>query len=283
MLRASLTTLALVTASLSLTNSAFAQESNRNTVRSNLSKDGWSVVWGKNFTEADWARGTLAIAESVAAENPGPFLKWFGETVDENFSKIERNLKDVSKRDLQNWVVQSLKSKKIIRYKNFRIEAGFATYNRWKRVVYDEPRTRQVKKSLPFGGWTYVPEVYTARVEKQIPLPNWHQFYLRYQLVSGNTNSGGSSNNPPTTSNSNSRINYSLWNDTRSTVKFRLPSGRTYSLGAGQRGSYYFTGSTSNFKIHVLNTGKTYTLAGGRHKFWWMRTENRVAFDRNYQ
>ena len=46
--------------------------------------------------------------------------------------------------------------------RDLRIEAGFATYNRWQRVVYDEPRTRQKKVYGPLGSWTYVPEAYTV-------------------------------------------------------------------------------------------------------------------------
>jgi len=164
--------------------SARAEESNRNVVRANLEQGGWSVVWGKNFTEADWVRGLRAIAQSVAEENPGPFLEWFGQTLDENFSKIERNLRSVSRRDLERWILQSLKQKQIINYKGFLIEAGFATYDRWERVVYDEPRSRMEMRREPITGIeSEVPVFYTERVERRTNLPNWHQFYIRYRLV----------------------------------------------------------------------------------------------------
>jgi hypothetical protein len=160
---------------------ARAEESNRNEVRRNLS-NGWSMVWGKNFTEADWARGTAAIAESIASDNPGPFLQWFDENMNENLNKIQNNMPGVARSDLERWIEQSLKKKKIVVYKNLKIQAGFATYNRWQRVVYNEPRTGQRRISGPFGSWTYVPYIYTEQVERQIALPNWHQFYIRYQL-----------------------------------------------------------------------------------------------------
>jgi uncharacterized membrane protein YgcG len=183
-----------VLAILAISAVGWADDSNRNEVRSNLGKDGWRVIWGKNFTEADWGRATKAIAESVASENPGPFLAWFEQTINENFTKIERNLKDVTRRDLERWIVQSLRERKIIIYKGLRIDAGFATYNRWERVVYDEPRTRQVMRRDPITGIkTYVPEFYTERVEKRVPLPNWHQFYIRYQLIASGDSSSGSS------------------------------------------------------------------------------------------
>ncbi|MEX2168348.1 MAG: hypothetical protein WD851_03485 [Pirellulales bacterium] len=259
-----------------------AAESNRNEVRSNLDRGGWSVIWGKNFTEADWARGTKAIVESVAAENPGPFLQWFSQTVDENFAKIERNLKDVSRRDLDRWLVQSLKEKKVITYRGLQIEAGFATYNRWNVVTYDEPRSRKKKKSLPFGGWTYVTEFYTERVEKRVSLPNWHQFYIRYKLAANNQslggNSGTSGEGSPT-----GRIDYTLWNDTKEVVRFRLPTGKVYSLNPGEREKYYNTGNPDTLRIHVLNTDGKYRLENGNHKFWWKKDERRIAFDRNYK
>jgi len=170
---------------------ARAEHSNRNDVRADLEKDGWTVVWGKNFTEGDWIQGSEAIGESIVQENPGPFLRWFGQVMEENFNKIERNLQVATRQDVERWILQSLKEKAIITYNGFEIQAGFATYSRWERVVYDEPRTGQRRVRLyPGGPWTYVPYVYTERVEKEIPLPNWHQFYIRYKLLRAN-------NNPP--------------------------------------------------------------------------------------
>jgi hypothetical protein len=173
---------------------ANSEDSNRNDVRAKL-EDGWSVIYGKNFTEADWAQGVAAIAESIASDSPSSFLRWFGDEMNDNLTKIQRNLSDVAMSDLQRWIVQSLKQKTVIQYKGLRLEAGFATYNRWQRLVYDEPRTGQQKVSGPFGTWTYVPYVYTARVEKKIPLPNWNQFYLRYRLVPVNNGGSGSASN----------------------------------------------------------------------------------------
>ena len=124
---------------LSFTGRASAQDSNRNEVRANLEKDGWTVVWGKNFTEADWALGTKAIAESIVARSPAPFLAWFDAVLQQNFTKIQQNLKGVAKADLERWLLQSLESKSIVTYKGFKIQAGFATYNREKRVIVEVP------------------------------------------------------------------------------------------------------------------------------------------------
>lgn len=151
-----------------------AEDSNRNDVRADKEKDGWTVVWGKNFTEGDWIKGTKAIAESVAAENPGPFLAWFEQTLEENFTKVLKNLDGVARKDLERWLVESLKGKKLVSYKGLKIEAGFATYNRWERVVVEVPDGVE---------WQGIKsKVKMKKIEKKIPLPNWHQFYVRYKL-----------------------------------------------------------------------------------------------------
>ena len=77
------------------------------------------------------------------------------------------------------------------------------------------------------------------------------------------------------------RIEYSIWNDTGRTVRFRLPSGRNYRLGPGERGRYHNTGT--NLQILVHNSGRRYTLRSGAHKFWWNRRAGRIGFDQNYR
>lgn len=148
---------------------AFAESSNRNKVRSKLSQ-GWQVVWGHNFTEGDWVEGLGAISTSVAAENPGPFLKWFNGKVEQNWVKINQNFPDISKQFFKQMLVQSLREKKVIFYKNLDLDAGFATYDRWKRVVYHEPRTRRC-------GWRKLSICpYTAKVEKKSTFPTGINF-----------------------------------------------------------------------------------------------------------
>ncbi len=267
--------------------SARAEDSNRNEVRANLEKDGWRVVWGKNFTEADWARGTKAIVESVASENPGPFLAWFEATLQENLDKIQSNLKGVTRADLDRWIVQSLKSKRPIAYKGLVIEAGFATYDRWQRVVYDEPRTRMEMRREPITGIkTKVPVAYTERVEKRANLPNWHQFYVRYKLVPvggagpkpAGGGGGGGGSEPRVV-----KVDYKIKNESGRAVRFEMqPSGRGYTLDAGKT----FTGTSSEVNgkapsIKLLDSGRTFKLTAGTHKFWWMTNEKRIGFDRS--
>ncbi len=132
---------------------AAAESSNRNQVRSNLQQNGWDVVWGHNFTEGDWAEGSAAIATSVASESPKPFLQWFDYKLEQNIQKLARNSTQLTTSRLKNIVLQSLKSKRIIQNNELQLQAGFATYKRWKRVVYHEPRSYKCKQKLPFGGW----------------------------------------------------------------------------------------------------------------------------------
>jgi hypothetical protein len=77
------------------------------------------------------------------------------------------------------------------------------------------------------------------------------------------------------------RINYTIYNDTQRTIRFRLPSGKSYSLQPRETGRYYYTGNPNDMKLYVYETGKQYQLRGGDHKFWWMK-EGRVGFDMNY-
>lgn len=265
---------AAVTVALALGAAARAEDSNRNDVRANLSKDGWTVVWGKNFTEADWVRGLAAIAESVASENPGPFLKWFEATLDENFVKIERNMKDVGRADLKKWVAQSLKAKRPVTYKGLQIEAGFATYDRWQSIIYDEPRTRKVNH-FPFF------EAFTERVERKTNLPNWHQFYVRYKLVPSGP--GDSGPGKPPANDTVVKVKYTIKNESDKTVRFSMkPSGKSYTLAAGK----LFTGTSNEVNgkapsMTLADSNKTYKLTAGNHRFWWMAKEKRVGFDRS--
>ncbi|MDM4019332.1 hypothetical protein [Roseiconus lacunae] len=244
--------------------SASRESSNRNEVRANLSR-GWSVIWGKNFTEADWARGLKAIAESIASENPGPFLAWFSSVIDENFAKIQANLGNVTRRDLERWIVQSLRQKQIIRYGGLRIQAGFATYNRWQRTVHHEPRPKWKWIYGPFGSKTKIPDgVEMHKVEHKIPLPNWHQFYIRYQLVSsGGGGSGGAREykiwieNP-----THNRVYYKLngdsfhvepnktkWHSRRGNSSFNVEFDQSFSSGYQRRGYSLTAGSRNYFSI----------------------------------
>ena len=186
--------------------------------------------------------------------------------MNDNLTKIQRNLSDVAMSDLQRWIVQSLKQKTVIQYKGLRLEAGFATYNRWQRIVYDEPRTRQRRVNGPFGTWTYVPEVYTARVEKKVPLPNWNQFYLRYKLVPVASGGSASSSSPPSSAGGHPSVGRLLINNNYSgdvTIRLYHPQspGRIFSSWRIARNKQTFL-ALNNRDINIAGDWKTDIVFG---------------------
>lgn len=121
-------------------------------------------------------------------------------------------------------------------------------------------------------------ETYTARVENRVPLPNWHQFYIRYKLVPSTTgHSGGSTGDAGQTA--GVQFKYMIENNSGKTVTFRLPSGREYTLEPNETGSYHFTENPASAKIHVRGSERNYLLAEGYHRYLWMTKENLVGLD----
>lgn len=81
----------------------------------------------------------------------------------------------------------------------------------------------------------------------------------------------------------NARTDYTIWNDSGRTVRFRLSGGAVHALPPNERFSHYYAGGSKGKKITVLDTAKTYCLPGGNHKFWWMSKKGRVGFDANFR
>lgn len=88
---------------------------------------------------------------------------------------------------------------------------------------------------------------------------------------------------PRGTGSTTSKVRYTIRNDSGRTVRFSMrPSGKSYELAAGRT----FTGTSSQVdgkppSMTITNTGCTYRLTSGNHKFWWMKSEGRIGFDRN--
>ncbi len=80
-----------------------------------------------------------------------------------------------------------------------------------------------------------------------------------------------------------SKIKYTILNDSRHRVRFRLPTGKKYMLNPGQRGQYKNSGRSEKLIIHVFNSSRSYRLRSGDHKFWWNGKEDRIGFDQNYR
>lgn len=183
-LLASLTTLVGIPAVIIMTPTVVEQaqassfSSNRNQVRANLDKWGHYILWGVNMNEAEVAR----LGGKVFLSGGGGAVSYFENLVERNTAKLKRNAAGLPEKILKDMILQSLRQGRPVYYKNVQADAGIATYQRWKRVVYHEPRT----KTCWTGGYikTKYPCTYMAEVERKISLPNHHQPYIRIRFSS---------------------------------------------------------------------------------------------------
>lgn len=158
------------------------EDSNQKEVRAKIAKGGWHVYYGEKITEAEYAGISAAVAASVATENPAPVLKYLEDYVDRTVTKLKGKAPELTATVLRELVEKAITTKGgSAKLGKVDVKFGIATYKRWQRVVYHEPRTRQVRKEKKVLGKTIVwhePEVYMEKVEKIIPLPNWHDPYI---------------------------------------------------------------------------------------------------------
>jgi hypothetical protein len=129
---------------------SYAEYTTRNEVRRDIETANWQVVWGITINEGEYAKFTLAIAASIAAENPTPIYKYFDDYLNRTIDKVLRNAPEIGLNALHNLIVRAFDNRgRIFRNGRLEVSAGIATYRRWDRVVYDEPRTYKCKqKSL---------------------------------------------------------------------------------------------------------------------------------------
>lgn len=164
---------------------ALAASSNRNEVRANLERDGWSIAWGVTLNEAEYAKFIAAIGLSATCECITPIETYFNSLADRTVSKITTQLPGVAKQEVVEFIVKAFQGsqrERILVGNGFQISAGIATYRRWNDVIYDEPRTYRCKQSLPFGGWTWSVCTTMERVKKTVSLPNHHQPYVKFRF-----------------------------------------------------------------------------------------------------
>ncbi len=160
---------------LLLASSVIAEESNQREVRRSISNGGWHVFYGEKITEAEYAGVTVAWALAIATENPGPILAYMEEYVNRTVARIKRQLPDMAESAIRDLIERAITTEGgRVRLPQIDVKFGIATYNRWERIVYHEPRTR-------CGRWG-VPEVYMCRVERRVPLPNWHDLYVAFRV-----------------------------------------------------------------------------------------------------
>ncbi len=155
----------------------FSHDSNRVQVRERLHSDNWVVIYGKAIEEGD-------MAVLAACTYFGCLGEYFDYYIDETQQRIQRQLPGISREIFIQLLEQAFREKgRVFSYLGLELNAGIATYSRWKRIVNDEPRTRKVKiQPVPGGPWTWGFEPYLERVEREIPLPNHHQPYFRFRI-----------------------------------------------------------------------------------------------------
>lgn len=174
-----------------------AEETNRNEVRAGIAQGDWQVVYGDLINEADYAEFVLAVAAAVASENPAPIYAFFDAQLEAQLAKIEQTAPEIAGQALVDLLLRAFDSQgQVFRNGRLELSAGVATYKRWERVVYDEPRTYRCKQDLPFppGAWTWSICTTTERVEKIVPYPNNFQPYIRFRwIASGQSGQSGQS------------------------------------------------------------------------------------------
>jgi len=163
---------------------AYAEDTNRNEVRSQLS-EGWDgVIWGDLINEADYALFIKAVIEVGITGNPAPLYAYFDGQLEAQVNKISAQAPEIGKDVLVKLLIQAFKSNGgSLRQGRLEISAGLATYKRWNRVVYDEPGTYPCRIRGPFHTWTRGVCLKKVRVEKNMPLPNNFQPYFRFRWV----------------------------------------------------------------------------------------------------
>lgn len=247
-----------------------SEETNRNEVRESLARGGWDVIYGDLINEGDYAEFGLAVAASIATENPAPIYAFFDAQLNAQFTKIRNTAPDILQSSLNSLVLQAFRSQgTILRQGRLEISGGLATYKRWERVVYHEPRTYRCKQSLPIG-WTWSVCTTTEKVERTVPLPNNFQPYIRYRWQTSSTSTPAQSSPSSTpyavvclVNNTNREINYSYrWGeDEWKSISVSANSNRyhswTYASGAQSSPDFRvrfdadFTSST-DYKVYLL-------------------------------
>ena len=178
-LTAVLSALALTSA---LQGTASAEHTSREEVRRNLYNGGWSIAWGHTITEKEYAETAAALGVSVYTGQAEVAIEYAKYLARINYEKMRGQLPGVGRELFVNWVVQSIQKGTPLVYRGVELDAGFATYRRWERVVYHEPQTKtHWVKAGPFK--TKVFKVEMVKKERIIPWPNHHQPYIRLRPV----------------------------------------------------------------------------------------------------
>ena len=153
--------------------------SNANEVRSNLARDGWQVIYGKELDYVEYQKFTVATAASIASGDPQPVLLYLQTLLDEmrgaflrSGSQEMRRLAQRLEAEMANGLNQAVVQGKpvVLRLPTMEVEIGVATYTHWKKVSGNYPKIDKGKVSMGY-------------IEQTIPLPNTFQPYVRFRVA----------------------------------------------------------------------------------------------------
>lgn len=260
----------------SFTTNVFAQDSNRNKVRSRISSGGWHIVWGVTINEPEYAK-------FAAACYSGTPYTYFSDLLDRNIDKFSRNVSSVSRQGLHDTIAKAFKDRgRHFEINKIGIKAGIATYHRWKYVSAHIPGGTERYKIYgprnPFTGkrawaWGYRPKM--VLVKKRIPLPNHHQPYVGFRLYGVSGISESSSNWTGT---------IRIYNNSSSKVYYKLKRGgnwKSFSLKPGYYNEHKDSLIPAKFTIEFdfsFASGyqkKRYNLSPNKH-FKFSKSKNKL-------
>jgi hypothetical protein len=155
-------------------------ESNKSEVQRSKA-NGWSIAWGNEIDHLKEVEFSAAVTASVACVCTAPLQGFIANELESTAERIASQLADVSKEFLIKLLLDSLKNGGVKRISGFDLEAGLATYNHWRKVIYHEPRTR-IGRCGPRWARFNCPETYIAEVEREVSLPNTFQPYVRFRV-----------------------------------------------------------------------------------------------------
>lgn len=152
-------------------------ESDRQSVRDRITSGGWYIVWGKTVATGDYVKLVASIASGTVAA-------YFGELLEANITKMQKQLPGVARSVLLDAVKRALKGGSIVRVGKLGIKGGIATYRYWNVITVKVPDgTEKYKIKGPFGSWTWGYRPKFKTVTKQVPAePNNHQPYFGFRV-----------------------------------------------------------------------------------------------------
>lgn len=131
-------------------------DTDRDEVRSRISRGGWNVVWGVNWGPEE--KGKLFV--STVAGNPGAY---FSDYLDRTIEKMSENSEKVGKAALRDAMLRALRGGQVTRTGDLAVKGGIAEYYRWKTTSLHVPTggTERYWIDGPWGtgGWGFRPEM----------------------------------------------------------------------------------------------------------------------------